>query len=95
MDRVRVYGATEMTRSKAVALLVNGVIAFGLNVVSFTANKKTSALTMTVAGALLSFASSSFGRLVWFSGVALTDPLQPTLNKSLLSFSPSSSSTFP
>ncbi|KAL1919175.1 uncharacterized protein VTP21DRAFT_2557 [Calcarisporiella thermophila] len=33
-----------------VALLANGVIAFFLNVVSFTANKKTSALTMTVAG---------------------------------------------
>ncbi|KAK4705473.1 hypothetical protein P7C70_g725, partial [Phenoliferia sp. Uapishka_3] len=49
LDRVRIYGATEMTRSKAIALLVNGVIAFGLNVVSFTANKKTSALTMTVA----------------------------------------------
>ncbi|KAI8073345.1 triose-phosphate transporter family-domain-containing protein [Gongronella butleri] len=32
------------------ALLVNGILAFFLNVVSFTANKKTSALTMTVAG---------------------------------------------
>ncbi|GAA6059291.1 hypothetical protein JCM10212_006684 [Sporobolomyces blumeae] len=50
LDRVRVYGATEMTRQKAVALAINGAIAFGLNVVSFTANKKTSALTMTVAG---------------------------------------------
>lgn len=50
LDRVRIYGATEMTQRKAIALLVNGAIAFGLNVVSFTANKKTSALTMTVAG---------------------------------------------
>lgn len=49
LEKVRVYGATQMTRSKAIALAVNGVIAFGLNVVSFTANKKTSALTMTVA----------------------------------------------
>ncbi|GAA5958246.1 hypothetical protein JCM21900_000161 [Sporobolomyces salmonicolor] len=49
LDRVRVYGATEMTKHKAIALAVNGAIAFGLNVVSFTANKKTSALTMTVA----------------------------------------------
>ncbi|KAM0750483.1 TPT-domain-containing protein [Meredithblackwellia eburnea MCA 4105] len=49
LDRVRIYGATKMTRSKATALVMNGVIAFGLNVVSFTANKKTSALTMTVA----------------------------------------------
>lgn len=50
LDRVRIYGATEMTQHKAIALAVNGAIAFGLNVVSFTANKKTSALTMTVAG---------------------------------------------
>ncbi|GAA6027386.1 hypothetical protein JCM8097_007817 [Rhodosporidiobolus ruineniae] len=49
LDRVREYGATEMTKHKAIALAVNGAIAFGLNVVSFTANKKTSALTMTVA----------------------------------------------
>ncbi|GAA5848695.1 hypothetical protein JCM3766R1_006414 [Sporobolomyces carnicolor] len=49
LDRVRMYGATEMTRQKAFALAINGAIAFGLNVVSFTANKKTSALTMTVA----------------------------------------------
>ncbi|ORY92767.1 triose-phosphate transporter family-domain-containing protein [Leucosporidium creatinivorum] len=49
LDRVRIYGATEMTQHKAIALAINGAIAFGLNVVSFTANKKTSALTMTVA----------------------------------------------
>lgn len=49
LDRVREYAATEMTQNKAIALLMNGAIAFGLNVVSFTANKKTSALTMTVA----------------------------------------------
>ncbi|KAM0787750.1 hypothetical protein ACM66B_003807 [Microbotryomycetes sp. NB124-2] len=49
LDRVRIYSATEMTRRKAIALAMNGAIAFGLNVVSFTANKKTSALTMTVA----------------------------------------------
>ena len=30
-----------MTREKAFALLVNGMIAFGLNIVSFSANKKT------------------------------------------------------
>lgn len=52
LDRVRIYGATEMTSHKAWALAINGAIAFGLNVVSFTANKKTSALTMTVAGEL-------------------------------------------
>lgn len=31
------------------AILLNGLIAYGLNVVSFTANKKSGALTMTVA----------------------------------------------
>ena len=32
------------------ALLFNGLLAFMLNYVSFTANKRTSALSMTVAG---------------------------------------------
>ncbi|KAL0084063.1 triose-phosphate transporter family-domain-containing protein [Phycomyces blakesleeanus] len=41
---------TSFSWSLFFALLINGVIAFFLNVVSFTANKKTSALTMTVAG---------------------------------------------
>jgi hypothetical protein len=49
LDRVRAYGATQMTRGKAIALLVNGIIACGLNIVSFTANKKAGALTMTVS----------------------------------------------
>ncbi|WVQ82526.1 hypothetical protein IAT38_004655 [Cryptococcus sp. DSM 104549] len=49
LERVRRYGATQMTRPKAIALLVNGVIACGLNIVSFTANKKAGALTMTVS----------------------------------------------
>ncbi|OZJ03340.1 hypothetical protein BZG36_04215 [Bifiguratus adelaidae] len=50
LSQVRSFAATEMTWSVAFALLINGIIAFLLNVVSFTANKKTSALTMTVAG---------------------------------------------
>lgn len=37
-------------QSLLIKLACNGFIAFGLNVVSFTANKNTSALTMTVAG---------------------------------------------
>ncbi|KAL1408879.1 hypothetical protein Q8F55_005693 [Vanrija albida] len=49
LERVRRYGATQMTRTKAVALLINGIIACGLNIVSFTANKKAGALTMTVS----------------------------------------------
>lgn len=49
LERVRRYGATQMTQGKAFALLINGVIACGLNIVSFTANKKAGALTMTVS----------------------------------------------
>ncbi|BEJ12457.1 hypothetical protein CspHIS471_0209170 [Cutaneotrichosporon sp. HIS471] len=49
LERVRRYGATQMTRTKAIALLINGIIACGLNIVSFTANKKAGALTMTVS----------------------------------------------
>lgn len=43
------YTKTSMTTANFLALALNGAIAFFLNVVSFTANKKTSALTMTVA----------------------------------------------
>jgi hypothetical protein len=50
LDHVRQYSVQEMTKVKAFALLANGCIAFGLNVVSFTANKKVGALSMTVAG---------------------------------------------
>ncbi|WVO16811.1 hypothetical protein L204_104497 [Cryptococcus depauperatus] len=49
LSRVQAFGATQMTSGKAVALLVNGIIACGLNIVSFTANKKAGALTMTVS----------------------------------------------
>lgn len=47
---VRDWSAHEMTWFSAAALIVNGCIAFGLNIVSFTANKKAGALSMTVAG---------------------------------------------
>ncbi|KAK9702067.1 hypothetical protein K7432_011424 [Basidiobolus ranarum] len=50
LEAVSVFVRTEMSWPLVFALVVNGVIAFFLNVVSFTANKKTSALTMTVAG---------------------------------------------
>ena len=39
-----------MTWFDAAGLIMNGCIAFGLNIVSFTANKKAGALSMTVAG---------------------------------------------
>ncbi|KAK9466448.1 triose-phosphate transporter family-domain-containing protein [Lipomyces arxii] len=46
---LRDYWATSMSNEMMIKLILNGAIAFGLNVVSFTANKKTGALTMTVA----------------------------------------------
>ena len=50
LDDVVSFCKTDMSYKLVLALLVNGIIAFFLNYVSFTANKKTSALTMTVAG---------------------------------------------
>ncbi|KAF9403897.1 UAA transporter [Podila epigama] len=49
LDEVISFCKTDMSIQLILALLVNGIIAFFLNYVSFTANKKTSALTMTVA----------------------------------------------
>ena len=43
------YVTDEMTTRECGILVLNGAIAFALNVISFTANKKTGALTMTVA----------------------------------------------
>ncbi|CAG8549119.1 3068_t:CDS:2 [Paraglomus occultum] len=50
LNRVRTFSKNSMTTSLVIALVANGIIAFFLNYVSFTANKKTSPLTMTVAG---------------------------------------------
>jgi hypothetical protein len=50
MAQVKAFVSTSFSWNLFFALIANGIIAFFLNVVSFTANKKTSALTMTVAG---------------------------------------------
>lgn len=49
LERVRAFSAHEMSWPRASALLANGLLAFALNVVSFTANKKVGPLSMTVA----------------------------------------------
>ncbi|KAI3611936.1 hypothetical protein WG66_016298 [Moniliophthora roreri] len=49
LSRVRHYAATEMSTGKLFAIAFNGCIAFGLNVVSFSANKRVGPLSMTVA----------------------------------------------
>lgn len=48
LGRVR---AAELSAGTLGALLLNGCLAFGLNVVSFSANRRVGALGMTVAGA--------------------------------------------
>lgn len=58
LENVRRFGAVEMDRGKVFGLVVNGMIAFGLNVVSFTANKKAGPLTMNVAGESSCFVSA-------------------------------------
>lgn len=51
LARLESFAATGgLGRREAGVLLVNGAIAFALNVISFTANRNTGALTMTVAG---------------------------------------------
>jgi uncharacterized membrane protein len=49
LEQIRRWSARELTPWTAVALGLNGAIAFGLNIVSFTANKKAGPLSMTVA----------------------------------------------
>ncbi|KAJ7056974.1 TPT-domain-containing protein [Mycena amicta] len=50
LERVRAYaGAGEMSLGKIVALALNGCIAFGLNVVSFTANRRVGAWVCLLA----------------------------------------------
>ncbi|KAJ6463922.1 triose-phosphate transporter family-domain-containing protein [Mycena sanguinolenta] len=49
LNRVRDFSLHEMSSLKLIALLLNGCIAFGLNVVSFSANRRVGALSMTVA----------------------------------------------
>ncbi|KZP22201.1 TPT-domain-containing protein [Athelia psychrophila] len=50
LERVRHLSAHEMTVAKAGALLVNGCLAFALNVVSFSACSRVGAVGMSVAG---------------------------------------------
>ncbi|KAL1918482.1 uncharacterized protein VTP21DRAFT_3142 [Calcarisporiella thermophila] len=50
LTQVSDFWYTQMTPSVFLLIALNGVMAFFLNVVSFTSNGKTSALMMTVAG---------------------------------------------
>lgn len=46
---VQKFAGENIGRREVMILAGNGILAFALNVISFTANKKTGALTMTVA----------------------------------------------
>jgi len=46
----KAFVVQSISRNQWLSLILNGAIAFGLNVVSFTGNKKTSAVTMSVCG---------------------------------------------
>jgi hypothetical protein len=50
LHEVRNFVSTDMHAGMYLALLLNGIVAFSLNVVSFTANKQAGPVTMTVAG---------------------------------------------
>ncbi|RKO99127.1 hypothetical protein CXG81DRAFT_28092 [Caulochytrium protostelioides] len=49
LSRLRIYLATQMTPVVVAALMINGMLAFGLNWISFAANQRTSPLTISVA----------------------------------------------
>jgi len=66
-----------MSWLKVAGLLFNGCIAFGLNIVSFTANKKAGALSMTVAANIKQVLTILFAVLLfdlsitWMNGLGI------------------------
>ncbi|KAI9257416.1 triose-phosphate transporter family-domain-containing protein [Sporodiniella umbellata] len=76
LDRVEHFAqSTGIPSSLAFSLALNGLIAFGLNVVSFTANKKTSALTMTVAGNVKQVLSILLSVIIFDYSINVTNTL--------------------
>ncbi|KAK6336450.1 UAA transporter [Orbilia brochopaga] len=77
MSKARTWFLTSYDNQKGMILLLNGAIAFALNVISFTANKKTGALTMTVAAnvkqiltIVISFAFYDL-RVTWLNSIGI------------------------
>ena len=56
---------TTIASGKAAYLFLNGMMAFGLNVVSFTTNKKVGALTMTVAANIKQIMTIVLSEFFW------------------------------
>lgn len=71
LNGITEWSSHEMTWLKAAGLLVNGCIAFGLNVVSFTANKKAGALSMTVAANIKQVLTILFAVLLFNLNITL------------------------
>lgn len=73
LDDIREYTRAGMfTSGVAWGLILNGSIAFFLNVVSFTANKKTSALTMTVAANVKQVLSIVMAVMIFSYNITIT-----------------------
>lgn len=73
LDRVRLWSAHEMTPWTATVLSLNGAIAFGLNIVSFTANKKAGPLSMTVAANVKQVLSIILAVLIFDLSISFTN----------------------
>jgi drug/metabolite transporter (DMT)-like permease len=69
------YVTEEMTSRECGVLVLNGAIAFALNVISFTANKKTGALTMTVAANVKQILTIVLSILFWGLKVSVVNAL--------------------
>lgn len=50
LDRVRLHSAREVSLQELFILFTNGILAFALNIISFSANRRVGPLSMTVAG---------------------------------------------
>ncbi|KAI5845111.1 triose-phosphate transporter family-domain-containing protein [Morchella snyderi] len=80
IERLGAYAGEHMGSRDVIILAVNGAIAFALNVISFTANKKTGALTMTVAANVKQILTIVLSIMFWglavswlnVSGICLT-----------------------
>ncbi|MCJ1380805.1 UAA transporter [Xylographa soralifera] len=56
-------------------LILNGMMAFGLNVVSFTTNKKVGALTMTVAANVKQIMTIVLSQILWHLDIGLINAI--------------------
>ncbi|KAG6331952.1 hypothetical protein ID866_7136 [Astraeus odoratus] len=75
LEHVREWSAHEITPWTLTVLSMNGAIAFGLNIVSFTANKKAGPLSMTVAANVKQVLSIILAVLIFDLSISFTNAL--------------------